>query len=106
MLSRIPHPTTFDIDTEAESQADRYEQARNSVDPSDLLAVTQHLMLKIADDTQHPLWSLIHHCATVGTFQETGQRPYPCEAVGEAFLPLIDKAISRLIDERLAQEVD
>jgi hypothetical protein len=101
MLS-IPYPTTFDIDTQAERNAERAAQAREHIDPSDLLAVVQHLMLEIADDAQHPLWPLIQHCARVGTLTETGKRPHQCEGVGEAFLPLIDKAISRLVDEQLA----
>jgi hypothetical protein len=101
MLS-IPYPSDFDIDTEAELQATRAEQARNRLDPSDVLAVTIHCLLEIADDEQNPLWLLIRHCTQVGTTTETGQRPHQCEGVGEAFLPLIDKAITRLVDEQLA----
>jgi hypothetical protein len=102
MLSRLPYPTTFDIDTETEIAETRATQARERIDPSDLLAVVQHIMLEIADDQQHPLWPLIRHCAEVGTMTETGKRPHQCEGVGEAFLPLIDNAISRLVDEKLA----
>jgi hypothetical protein len=107
MSSQIPYPYNhFEIDTAGEQQAERAAQAREAVDPSDLLAVTQHLMLEIADDTKHPLWPLIQHCATIGTFTETGQLPHLAEQVGAAFLPLIDKAITRLVTEALLEGED
>jgi hypothetical protein len=107
MSSQIPYPYhQFEIDTAGEQQAERATQARNAVDPSDLLAVTVHILLEIADDTRSPLWPLIQHCATIGTLKETGQLPYLAEQVGAAFLPLIDKAITRLVQEKLWQEED
>jgi len=62
----------------------------------------QEIRLAIADESQHPLWPLVHHCVKVGTTKETGKTPHMAEAVGAAFEPLIDKAIIRLVDERLA----
>jgi hypothetical protein len=76
------------------------EDMQLRLDPSDVLAELQHLLLEI-DDAQHPFWPLVRHCTTVGTTQETGMRPYMAAQVGEALLPLIDKAISRLVGERL-----
>ena len=100
-IPSIPSPPDFDIDHEATQQALRQAEIRQRLDPSDVLAVTQHILLEIVNDTQHPLWPLVKHCTAVGTASETGQVPYMAELVGEALLPLIDRAISRLVGERL-----
>jgi hypothetical protein len=80
---------------------ERATRARDSIDPSDLLAVTQHVLLEIAEDRQHPFWPLIVHCTKVGTLKETGKLPHMAEQVGAALLPMIDKAIARLVGERI-----
>jgi hypothetical protein len=100
-MSNIPYPP-MDQDDQLLRETERAELARAQLDPSDVLAVTQHLMLEIANDEAHPLWLLIRHCVTVGSLQETGQVPHMAELVGAAFLPLIDQAITRLVDEKLA----
>ncbi len=109
-MATIPYPTHFDIDTEAERNEQRYSEVRNSLDPSDVLSEVQSLMLAIARDEDHPLWSLVQHCTRIGTTQETGTVPHMAPYVGEAFIPLIDKAIQRLVGETLddfsAWEVD
>ncbi len=97
----MPYPSDFDINHEAARQAARATLARQRLDPSDVLGALQHLLLAIDDDAQHPLWRLIKHCTAVGTTLETGVRPYMAEQVGEALLPVIDKAISRLLQEAL-----
>jgi hypothetical protein len=48
----------------------------------------------------------VQHCTAVGTVRETGQVPYMAEFVGAALLPLIDRAIDRLIGERLSDWED
>jgi hypothetical protein len=65
----------LDEDQQLIRDEERASRAREGLDPSDVLSEVQSLMLAIADDTVHPLWPLVHHCATVGTTQETGQRP-------------------------------
>jgi hypothetical protein len=80
---------------------ERASRARESIDPSDLLAVTQQVLLEIAEDRQHPFWPLIVHCAKVGTEKETGKMPHMAAQVGAALLPMIDKAIARLVGERI-----
>jgi hypothetical protein len=101
-LSSIPYPSDFDYNYHAEWHEERRRRAREGLDPSDILAEVQSLMLAIADDTQHPLWTLVNHCTRIGTTRETGQRPHVAEGVGAAFLPLIDRAITRLVTERLS----
>jgi hypothetical protein len=80
------------------------EQARDGLDPSDVLAEAQRLMLQISEDTQHPLWRLVYHCTTVGTPRETGRSPYHAEGIGEAFMPLIEAAIIKLTQQALDTE--
>jgi hypothetical protein len=100
-IHEIPYPPDFQIDFAAAHEEERRRRAREGLDPSDVLSEVQSLMLAIADDTQHPLWHLVHACTTVGTARETGKTPHTAEDVGAAFLPLIDKAITRLVTERL-----
>jgi hypothetical protein len=99
-MQDLPYPR-MDEDYPRRLEEARAARARASLDASDVLAELQHLLLEIAEDTQHPFWSLVRHCTAVGTTQETGVRPYMAAQVGEALLPLIDKAISRLVGERL-----
>jgi hypothetical protein len=96
----IPYPDPVDHATAHEEE--RRRRAREGLDPSDVLSEVQSLMLGIADDRQSPLWLLVQHCTTIGTAQETGKLPHQCEGVGAAFLPLIDRAITRLVTERLS----
>jgi hypothetical protein len=104
-MQDIPYPR-LDEDQQLRLDEARAAYAREHLDPSDVLSEVQSLMLAIADDTQHPLWLLVYHCTTVGTMRETGRRPHVAEGVGAAFLPLIDRAITRLVTERLARGED
>jgi hypothetical protein len=99
-LEEVCYPKA-DEDLQQIIDAERAARARESIDPSDLLAVTQHVLLEISEDRQHPFWPLIVHCTTVGTQKETGQLPYQAEQVGAALLPMIDQAIARLVGERI-----
>ena len=100
-MQDIPYPR-LDEDQQLRLEEERAAYARDHLDASDVLSEVQSLMLGIADDRQHPLWVLVSHCTTIGTTQETGQRPHVAEGVGAAFLPLIDRAITRLVTERLS----
>jgi hypothetical protein len=99
-MQDLPYPRMAEDDPRR-LEEERAARARASLDPSDVLAELQHLLLAIAEDAQHPFWPLVRHCTAVGTTQETGVRPYMAEFVGAALLPLIDRAIDRLIGERL-----
>jgi hypothetical protein len=72
-----PYYPRLDEDQQLRMEEERAAYARDHLQPSDVLSEVQSLMLGIADDRQHPL-----------------------------FLPLIDRAITRLVTEALAQEVD
>jgi hypothetical protein len=103
-MQDIPYPR-LDEDHQLRIEEERAYRAREGLDPADVLAEVQSVLLAI-DDDQHPLWPLIQHCTRVGTRQETGQRPFPCAQVGELLLPLIDRAITRLVTEALLREDD
>jgi hypothetical protein len=98
----LPYPPEFEIDFAAAHEEERRRRAREALDPSDVLAEVQSLMLAIADDIEHPLFALVVHCTRIGTMRETGKAPYLAEAVGAAVEPLIARAIARLVAERLA----
>jgi hypothetical protein len=97
----IPYPSDVDQNLAEARHEARYAQARQGLDPSDVLAELQHVLLEIDDDAQHPFWPLVRHCTRVGTTQETGQAPYMAELVGAALVPLIDRAIARLVRQAL-----
>lgn len=99
-------PSSRDEDVESEYHQGRAKNAREGLHPSDVLAATQDELLKISDDEHHPLWQLIRHCTVVGTHAETGMRTHWCDGVGDAFMPLIEKAISRLVQERLGVDAE
>jgi hypothetical protein len=42
------------------------------------------------------------HCLQYGTTKSGGKRPYVSEMVGASYEPLIDEAIARLVEEKLA----
>jgi hypothetical protein len=97
----IPYPSDFEQNLAEARHEARYAQVRQGLDPSDVLAELQHVLLEIDDDAQHPFWPLVRHCTRVGTTQETGQTPYLAELVGAALIPLIDQAIARLVRQAL-----
>lgn len=101
-MQDLPYPSDFHCDYHAEWHEERRRRARESLDLSDVLSEVQSLMLSIADDRQHPLWRLVESCTRTGTARETGKMPHTAEGVGATFLPLIDRAITRLVTERLA----
>jgi hypothetical protein len=104
-MQDLPSPR-LDEDAQLIRDEERASRAREGLDSADVLSEVQHLLLAISDDTQHPLWPLVSHCTTVGTTAETGQRPPLADTVGAALEPLIDRAITRLVTERLLAEDD
>ena len=73
-MQDLPSPR-MDEDMQLRLDQERAARARAGLDPSDVLAELQHLLLAIDDDARHPFWPLVRHCTTVGTTQETGVRP-------------------------------
>jgi hypothetical protein len=101
-VSSLPYPVSHDIDTQAELNDERYEQALKALSPSDVLATVDDLVAQILNSRDHPLYALVVHCLQYGTTKSSGKRPYVSEMVGASYEPLIDEAIARLIEEKLA----
>lgn len=101
-MSSISYPISHDIDTQAELDQERYEHALKALSASDILATVDDLVSQIPDAHDHPLYALVAHCLRYGTTKISGKRPYVSEMVGTFYEPLIDAAISRLVEERLA----
>jgi hypothetical protein len=100
-VSSISYPFSHDIDTRAELDQERYQHALKALSASDVLAAVDDLVSQIPDAHDHPLYTLVAHCLRYGTTKVSGKRPYICEMVGTSYEPLIDAAISRLVEEKL-----
>jgi hypothetical protein len=101
-VSSLRYPVSHDIDPQAELNDERYERALKALSPSDVLATVDDLVAQILDTRDHPLYALVVHCLRYGTTKSSGKRPYVSELVGAAYEPLIDEAITRLVEEKLA----
>jgi hypothetical protein len=67
-----------------------------------ILATVDEMVSHIVDAHDHPLYALVTHCLQYGTTRSSGKRPYMSEMVGASYEPLIDEAITRLVEEKLA----
>jgi hypothetical protein len=101
-VSRLSYPTGHYIDMQAEVNAERYERALKALSPSDVLATVDDLVAQIPEAHNHPLYPLVAHCLQCGTTQRTGTCAPVRDMVGAAYELLIDTAITRLIEEILA----
>lgn len=101
-MSSFLYLLSRDIDLQAELNEVRHERALKALSPSDVLATVDDLVSQIMDARDHPLYALVAHCLRHGTTTSSGTRPYPSEMVGASYEPLIDEAIARLVEEKLA----
>jgi hypothetical protein len=101
-VSSLLYPVSHDIDTQAELNDERYERALKALSPSDVLATVDDLVAQILSARDHPLYALVVHCLQYGTTKSSGKRPYMSEMVEASYEPLIDAAIARLVEEKLA----
>jgi hypothetical protein len=101
-VSSLSYPTGHDIDMQAEVNAERYERALKALSPSDVLASVDDLVSQIPEAHSHPLYPLVVHGLQYGTTKRIGTCAPVSEMVGAAYELLIDIAITRLIEEILA----
>jgi hypothetical protein len=101
-VTSLPYPVSYDIDTPAEFNDERYERALKALNPSDVHATVDELVAQMPNPHDHPLGALVVHCLQYGTTKSGGKRPYVSEMVGASYEPLIDEAIARLVEEKLA----
>jgi hypothetical protein len=100
-VSSLLYPISHDIDTQAELNDERYERALKALSPSDVLATVDDLVAQMLNAREHPLYALVSHCLQYGTTKSSGKRPSVSELVGASYEPLIDAAMTRLVEETL-----
>jgi hypothetical protein len=96
------YPVSHDIDTQAELNDERYERALKALSPSDVLATVDDLVAQMLNARDHPLYALVAHCLRYGTTKRSGKRPSVSAFVGASYEPLMDAAMTRLVEETLA----
>lgn len=101
-MASLPYAFSHDIDAQAELNAERYERAMKLLSPSDVLAVVDDLVSQIVNAHDHPLHALVAHRLQYGTTTSSGKRPCVSATVVALYEPLIDEAITRLVEEKLA----
>jgi hypothetical protein len=101
-VSRLPYPLSHDTDAQAECNEERHARALKALSPGDVLATVDDLAAQIPDARHHPLYDLVAHCLRYGGTKRSGKRPHMSELVGASYEPLIEEAITRLVEEKLA----
>jgi hypothetical protein len=101
-VSNLRYPIRQEIDRQAGLNAERYEQARKGLNPSDVLATIDDMVAQLVDAHDHPLHALVEDCLHDGASKRSGKRPSVSAAVGGLYEPLIYEAITRLVEEKLA----
>ena len=93
-MSTLPYQ--WPDDPEADRQWQREQMALRSLRISDVLSELDSLIAAEADEHRHPLYSLAAH-----TLDRTTM-PGPAEGLWTRFTALVDHAIERLVEQRLA----
>ena len=101
-MSSLPYLASHALETAAEFHEARDEQALKALSPSDVLAAVDEMVAQIPNTQDHPLYALVVHCLRYGTAQSSGKRPHVSEMVGALYEPLIDAAVTRLVEEKVA----
>jgi hypothetical protein len=100
-VSRLPYPLSYDTEAQAELSEARHARALKALSPSDVLATVDDLAAQILDARHHPLYDLVAHCLRYGGTKRSGKCPHMSEMVGASYEPLIEEAITRLVEEKL-----
>jgi hypothetical protein len=95
-MSTIHYPDDFDVDYHADLQWQRQQMALKSLEPGDVLAEVDDLLAAEPDPENHPLYSLVTHALGQTTM------PGTAEGLMSRYGRLIDHAIERLVEQRLA----
>jgi hypothetical protein len=75
-VTSLPYPVSYDIDTPAEFNDERYEQALKALSPSDVHATVDELVAQMPNPHDHPLGAGAR--LTIWHHQERRQAPI-CE---------------------------
>jgi hypothetical protein len=95
-MSMYDLPEPAEIDYHSDLQWQRQQMARQSLEPGDVLAEVDDLIAQEPDPEQHPLYSLAAHAL------DRRVMPGTAEGLLARYRRLIDHAIERLVEQRLA----
>jgi hypothetical protein len=95
-MSNVHYPDDFEIDYHADLQWRRQHAALQSLAIGDVLAEVDDLIAQEPDEQNHPLYSLVAHALDRVTM------PGTAEGLMSRYGRLIDHAIERLVEQRLA----
>jgi hypothetical protein len=95
-MSTLQYPDDFEIDFHADLAWRRQEAALKSLTIADVLAEVDELILAEVHEQNHPLFSLVAHALDYRVMAGTG------EALQQRYARLIDFAIERLVERKLA----
>jgi hypothetical protein len=101
-MSNLPYPPDFQIDYHAAWHEERRRRALKALDPGDVIATVEATLAGEPDPQQHPLYHAVCYALEYGP--HTGRRYWARESLVEAWEQRIRDAITRLVDEALAQE--
>jgi hypothetical protein len=100
----IPYPYDFQIDTEADRLEGRHQLALKALDAGDVIAVVEDMLAAEPDPRRHPIYPVVAYYLDRGTYN--GSPYWGRKSFVAAWGRLIETAIDRLVDERLAQGED
>jgi hypothetical protein len=95
-MSNLPYPDDFEYDYHADLQWQRQQAALKAIAPGDVLSLVDEAIASEADPATHPLFSLT--CALLGC----GNMPGTADGLWDRYKRLIDHAIERLVEAKLA----
>jgi hypothetical protein len=100
-MSRIPYPLHINQNLEEARDAQREALAVKMIDPGDVIAEVESLVAQTIDPEHHPLYGVVAYYLEAGG-PDTGRRPWNLEALAAAYDRLVQDALRKLIDEKLA----
>jgi hypothetical protein len=100
-MSSIPYPLNINQNLEEERDERRYALAAQMIDPGNIIAEVESLVAQIIDPKRHPLYGVVAYYLEAGG-PDTGCRPWNLEALAAAYDRLVQEALSKMIDEKLA----
>jgi hypothetical protein len=100
-MSSIPYPLNINQNLEEERDAQREALAVKMLDPGDVIAEVESLVARIIDPEHHPLYGVVAYYLEAGG-PDTGRRPWNLETLAAAYERLVQEALSKLIDAKLA----
>ena len=100
-MSSIPYPPDVDRNLDEARDEQRYALAIKMIDPGDVIAEVESMVAQIIDPERHPLTGIVAYYLNAGG-PDTGRRPSNLEVLAATYNRLVQEALSKLIDAKLA----